>query len=59
MRSMTREIVRCDAELRKLWEKLQDHGYDPDELANLREDCDLWLDRRNALSNGARGGHRA
>lgn len=59
MRSMTRELAHCDAELRKLTERLRD-GWDPDEAANLREDIDQWLDRRIALSRGGtRSSHRA
>jgi hypothetical protein len=56
MKAMTRELVKCDAELRKLTEQLHDHTWDPDELANVREDIDALLDKRNALTYGtARG----
>ena len=59
MRSMTREIVRCDAELRKLRE-VRDQATCPDDYATACEDIDTWLERRLALMNGtARGGHRA
>lgn len=54
MRSTTRELAACDAELRKLTEQLHDLTWDPDELACLREDIDQWLDRRLALSDDSR-----
>jgi len=47
--SKTRDLAKCDAELRKLTERLRD-GYDPDDLANLREDIDAWLDHRLRLT---------
>lgn len=60
---MTMELAKCDADLRDLVSTrstLQAQGWDPDELANLSEDIDDLLDRRNVLSSGtARGGHRS
>ena len=62
MRAMTREVARCDAELRKLaaqrFALMTPECWDPDELACIREDIDQWLDRRLALSSGTvRGGN--
>jgi hypothetical protein len=53
MRAMTRELVKCDAALHELWLQLHDQTWDPDELACVREDIDLWLERRYALQTQA------
>ena len=59
MRSMTREIDRCDAALTKLRE-VRDQATCPDDYATACEDIDTWLETRFALQTGtARGGHRA
>lgn len=46
----SRAVDRCDAELRKLQEQLHDNTWDPDELANVREDIDDLLEQRAALT---------
>ena len=55
-RTRSRELARCDAELRKLaaqrFALMTPECWDPDELACIREDIDQWLDRRLALING-------
>lgn len=52
MASATRELAKCDANLRKLAEQLHDHTWDPDEVACIREDLDEWLEKRLAISEG-------
>ena len=53
---MTRELVKCDAELTKLRE-VRDQATCPDDYATACEDIDTALDLRLALMNGtARGG---